>query len=50
MAKKQKKGDRSSVAAGEHRTVSKNRRARYEYEILDELECGIELVGTEVKG
>lgn len=31
------------------RTVSDNRRARHEYEILETVECGIELQGTEVK-
>ena len=30
-------------------TVTRNRRARHEYEILDELECGIVLTGSEVK-
>jgi SsrA-binding protein len=29
--------------------VCRNRRARHEYEILDEIECGIVLVGSEVK-
>ena len=29
--------------------VAQNKRARHEYEILSELECGIELVGSEVK-
>ena len=29
--------------------ISKNRKARHEYHILDTYECGIELVGTEVK-
>lgn len=29
--------------------VANNRRARYDYEILDTLEAGIKLVGTEVK-
>ncbi len=33
----------------ERRSVATNRRARHEYLILDELECGIALVGTEVK-
>ncbi len=32
-----------------HRLISQNRRARHEYLILDELVCGIELRGTEVK-
>ena len=31
------------------RSIAQNRRARFEYEILDELECGLELAGTEVK-
>lgn len=31
------------------RTVSDNRRARHEYEIIETVECGIELKGTEVK-
>lgn len=31
------------------RVVSENRRARHEYEIVDTLECGIALVGSEVK-
>jgi SsrA-binding protein len=29
--------------------VATNRRARHEYELLDRYECGIELVGSEVK-
>ncbi len=31
------------------RVISENRRARHEYHILDTLECGIVLVGSEVK-
>lgn len=31
------------------RRVADNRKARYEYEILEELECGLALTGTEVK-
>ncbi|MCA8980810.1 MAG: SsrA-binding protein SmpB [Planctomycetes bacterium] len=41
MAKPQKPQTRRSIAT--------NRRARHEYEVLDELECGIVLVGSEVK-
>jgi SsrA-binding protein len=33
----------------EHRTIARNKRATHEYEILDQLECGLELRGTEVK-
>ncbi len=32
-----------------HKTVSENRRARFEYQIIDTYEAGIELKGTEVK-
>lgn len=45
MAAKGKK----SEDADEIRLISKNRRAFHEYEIMDRLECGIVLVGTEVK-
>lgn len=31
------------------KTIARNRRARFEYELEDGLEVGIELVGTEVK-
>ncbi len=31
------------------RAIATNRRARHEYEVLDQLECGVELRGTEVK-
>ncbi len=33
----------------EIRRLAENRRARFEYEILEELECGVVLTGTEVK-
>lgn len=33
----------------EIRRIAENRKARFEYEILEELECGIVLTGTEVK-
>ena len=29
--------------------VCTNRKARHEYDIIDELECGVALVGSEVK-
>jgi SsrA-binding protein len=32
-----------------HRTIARNKRALHEYEVLEELECGIVLRGTEVK-
>ena len=40
-----KKGDEKPA----ERVVAENRKARHEYEILDTLECGIALVGSEVK-
>ncbi|SES31822.1 SsrA-binding protein SmpB [Corynebacterium cystitidis] len=41
MAKKKKNKDRSVIA--------QNRKARHDYHILDTYECGIVLVGTEIK-
>ena len=41
MAKRKRKADAGDVAT--------NRRARHRYELLESLECGIELLGTEVK-
>jgi len=35
--------------ADTHRTLATNRRARHEYHVLDERECGLVLTGTEVK-
>lgn len=35
--------------AGERKVVADNRRARFDYEILDTMEAGIELIGPEVK-
>src|SRR5436190_10551639 len=47
MAKSNKK-DKKDEAAGLV-NICRNRRALHEYEILDTVECGIVLVGTEVK-
>lgn len=33
----------------EYRRIAANRRARHEFHVLEELECGIALTGTEVK-
>ena len=41
------KGDEGKVRA--RRVIARNKRATHEFLILDELECGIQLVGTEVK-
>ena len=45
--KKQRAGDDKQKAAS--RPITENRKARHKYEILDSLECGIALVGSEVK-
>jgi SsrA-binding protein len=47
MAKEAKK-DKKSATDGTV-TICRNRRATHDYEILDTAECGIVLVGTEVK-
>lgn len=36
-------------SAGQDKVVATNRRARHDYEILDTIECGISLSGSEVK-
>jgi len=47
VAKKDKKAAKD--ADKNERVIADNRKARHNYEILDELECGIQLVGSEVK-
>ena len=46
MAKQKPASDREH---DNERLISQNRRARHEYEVLDTMECGIVLVGSEVK-
>jgi len=46
---KSKKKSKQQAAEANVRTIAENRKARYEYDILDTLECGIVLVGSEVK-
>ncbi len=36
-------------AAGRDRVVATNRRARHDFEILETIECGVTLTGSEVK-
>lgn len=38
-----------ATAAPTHKSVTENRKARHQYEILDSVECGIVLHGSEVK-
>lgn len=40
---------RGEKEPGKPRVVAANRRARFEFHVLEELECGIALTGTEVK-
>ena len=47
MAKKAKK--KKGAAADNNSTLATNRRARHDYTILDTVECGMVLVGTEIK-
>jgi SsrA-binding protein len=47
---KKKSGEKSGGAeTGGIKIVGKNRRAFFDYEVDDRIECGIELLGTEVK-
>jgi SsrA-binding protein len=48
MAKADKKKDKNDAGDGTI-NICRNRRALHDYEILDQAECGIMLVGTEVK-
>jgi SsrA-binding protein len=48
MAKADKKSSTKSTQPQE-RIVSENRKARHRFEVLDTLECGIQLTGSEVK-
>jgi SsrA-binding protein len=43
------KAKKSDAAHDNERVIAVNRRARHEYDVLESLECGIMLVGSEVK-
>jgi SsrA-binding protein len=49
VATKPKTSKKNDAAHDNERVIAVNRRARHEYEVLDTLECGIMLVGSEVK-
>ena len=49
MGKGGAKKSAAAARAAANRLLADNRLARHKYEILDTLETGIELVGTEVK-
>jgi len=46
---KQAKKQAKQQANANERTIAENRKAKYDYHVLDSLECGIVLVGSEVK-
>src|SRR5687767_5592532 len=43
------KGDKKKESKPEQRVVAENRKARHRFEILETLECGVQLTGSEVK-
>ncbi|QDS97290.1 SsrA-binding protein SmpB [Adhaeretor mobilis] len=47
--KKSKKKKAAKEENKNERPITNNRKARHNYEVLDTLECGIQLVGSEVK-
>lgn len=47
--KKNKKSKAKPAADGQSRTITENRKARHKYEVVEQVECGIVLVGSEVK-
>ena len=49
MAKKDKKSKKALRDDKNERVIAENRKARHNYNVLDTLECGIALVGSEVK-
>ena len=49
MSKKGKKKTKKKASINGNRGLAENRKARYEYEIFETLETGLELLGTEVK-
>jgi SsrA-binding protein len=49
MARNDKHGKQGKQGPDEIKDVCRNRRAFHEYEVLDRLECGVVLTGTEVK-
>ena len=45
-----KQNSKAKKGSDPNKSIAQNRKARYDYEIIDELECGVALLGTEVKG
>ena len=49
MSKKPIKKKKSSAQDPNQRLIAENRKARHRFQVLDTLECGVALVGSEVK-
>ena len=51
MSAKSKKSKKKKSAAdsGQGKNISENRKARHKFEVLEQIECGIVLIGSEVK-
>ncbi len=49
MCAKKQPAAKPAAAADQHKLVSENRKARHRYEILESIECGLQLMGSEVK-
>ncbi len=47
--KKNKKTTKPSEDSGQSMNIAENRRARHRFEILEQIECGVVLLGSEVK-
>src|SRR5687767_11542768 len=44
-----KKDPKKDARAAAQKVITRNRRASHDYELLDELDCGLVLTGSEVK-
>ena len=49
MAKAKRSRQRRQVPSGGNRTIATNRRARYNYHLLDQYDAGLQLTGSEIK-
>lgn len=49
MAKKNKQSSDKKATTPQVKMISENRKAKFQYEILDSVECGLALLGSEVK-
>ncbi len=47
--KNKKKADKKSASADQSKVICENRKARHRFEILEQVECGVMLIGSEVK-